>query len=309
MSYFIAGMKKHKYILTLMLFAVLLSLSGCFTRPSKYTEAKKRTVNDGYFRSDYRKVVAILPLTVKTFLPENSLGTLFQNTFLETLKNDSRDIRFVMPDAAQYPQMPRSLDSGQVMAFGRDYGFNAVVSTAVLDIQTRAEKEGIWWFKGTQHYLQIRIQAEAVDPGTGARLASEVMAREIEIDEQNAEMIKTRQPDVIPDLAEEVLDTAEDLGEIVAEKLNAHQWRGLVIGSDDGAILIAPGANAGLGAGDRFEIFDGSRTIEGVDGRHYIVPGYKKGEIAVTLVSPNTALATLSSGETPDKGDFALPMK
>lgn len=304
-------LKRNRLAMTRVLFlcAVMFVLTGCFTLPSQYMEAEKKTVNDGYSRSNYHKMVAVSPLSINTFLPDPNLGAVFQNAFVEALKDESPDTRFVMADAARYPMITSAVNNGQLVSFGREYGFNAVVSTAILDIQTRAEEEGIWLFKGTQHYLQIRIQAEAMDPGTGARLSSEIMAREIEIDDQNVQMIKARQPDLIPDLAEEVLDMAEDLGEMVAEKLDDHQWRGLVVSSDDSGVLIAPGANAGLASGDRFEIFDGSRTIKSADGTNYIVPGYKKGEIAVTSVSPHNARATLSSGEMPEAGDFVLPIE
>ena len=58
----------------------------------------------------------------------------------------------------------------------------------------------------------------------------------------------------------------------------------------------------GLKTGDILEVFDSSRTMEGVGGQRFFIPGLKIGVIEIVAITEDRLEAKLVSGEDIKKG-------
>lgn len=298
-----------------LLLPVLLLVSGCMITP-EYKAAELKTINDVDGKKRYRSKVLVVPVINRTRSVESALVAGFQETFIKEIKGEFKRGLITLPNSAEYDAVLKAFQSHAKGSTTETFletvkmgGYQAIATASFTDIQTESEDTGIWWFKDNQHSAVMRISAEVIDTGTGARLATYDSLIQIEIEDQVAAMIKKHQVVNIPGLDEEIEDAAEDLGNDIGEILADMKWRGTVIGESNGTPAFAPGGEAGIAKGDRFYIFDGSRRITGGDGISYVVPGYKTGEVTAETVFPDSVEMSLESGASPKTGDFVLPAK
>ena len=79
-------------------------------------------------------------------------------------------------------------------------------------------------------------------------------------------------------------------------------WDGYITEINGDRYVVPSGTNVGLETGDILEVFDSSRTMEGVGGQRFFIPGLKIGEIEVVTIAENRLEAKLVSGKQIKKG-------
>ncbi len=299
----------------LFLLLLFLLIAGCVFAP-EYKEAELKTINDVKAIQKYKSKTVMMPVVNRAYSVGAGLVSDFQETFAAEMKKAFKKGLITLPDSPaydalleEYQEKVKTDETSSFLDVVKQKGYQSIVTVAFMDIQTRSENEGLWWFKGIQHSVVMRISGEAIDTGTGARLASHDRLIDIEIEADVAAMIDSRQTVSIPDLDEAVLEVAEDLGETLGEMLADLRWQGIIISEAGEPITFSPGKDVGVREGDRFYVFDGSRRITGGDGVSYVIPGYKTGEIKAETLFPDRVEAVLVSGDKPKNGDFVLPVK
>ena len=70
---------------------------------------------------------------------------------------------------------------------------NAVVTPALMDIRVRTRDTGFWFFREVAYSLQIQTAAASYDAITGSRLALGILTDEVDIDENEAGIIRNGQ--------------------------------------------------------------------------------------------------------------------
>jgi hypothetical protein len=191
----------------------------------------------------------------------------------------------------------------------REQGMNAVVSPLLMDIRVRTRDTGFWVFKDVAYSLQIQTAATLYDAITGTRLALGILTEEVDIDEDQAAIVRSGQEVVVDDLAEVVQEMGEELGARMGEAIKDSQWLTSVVALEDGACVLKAGNDVGIESGDRFAVLDGSGILTGLDGQRFIVPGLKIGEITVNRVTDQESSGAPESGELPPVGSILIPIR
>lgn len=304
--------RKHKALIVVFLVASILS--GCGIA-SSYRSAHKKTIRDFSGSSDYRKVVGVLALFNTTIFTSAQVSAPFMTAFLSSLESSASDAVFVVPGKADVPPFlwnpprvtTREVDVFSLSGSARREGMNAVVSPMLMDIRLRTRDTGFWFFKDVAYSIQVQSAAAVYDTMTGARLALNILTDEVDIDEDQAGIIRNGREVEVEDLVEIVEEMGEELGERMGDAINDSQWLASVVSIEDGSCVIAAGSEVGIEAGDRFSVLDGRAVQTGLDGQRYIVPGSKIGEISISRVAPRQSFGAPDSGDMPPAGSILIP--
>jgi hypothetical protein len=231
------------------------------------------------------------------------------------LESNASDAVLMVPGKADAPPFlwnPPRIANGDIDVFtlsglARQEGLNAVVSPVLMDIRLRTRNTGFWFFKDVAYSIQIQTAAAVFDAATGARLALKIMTDEIDIDEDQAGIIRNGKEAQVDDLVESAEEMGEELGEQMGDAIKAGKWLSAVASIEDGSCVLMAGGEAGIKVGDRFSVLDGSAILTGIDGQRYIVPGSKIGEITISRVSPRQSSGEPEAGEIPPVGSILIP--
>ena len=304
-----SGLKK----IALLSLATLV-VCGCGISRS-YRPADQKTIRDFSGSSNYRKKVGIVALSNTTIFVSDQIANPFMTAFLSSMESAASDAALVVPGKSEVPPFlwnPPRIPSGDLDVFtlsglARKEGMNAVVSPLLLDIRVRDRHTGFWIFKDVAYSLQIQTAAAIYDPMTGTRLALGILTDEVEIDEQQASSIRSGQEVPVDDLVDVGEEMGEALGERMGDAISESKWLASVLSIQDGSCVISAGSEAGIKAGDRFTVLDGSGILTGLDGQRYVVPGAKIGEITISRVTPRLAFGAADAGELPPAGSILIP--
>jgi hypothetical protein len=306
--------KRLKALLPLLLTAVLL-VTGCGIA-SSYRPAKQKTVRDFSGSDKYLKKVGVVALLNNANLAGQQVPEFFMRAFLERVDAEASHALLVVPgrtEAAPFLWNPPRDANGHLNAFtlsslARQEGMNFLVSPMLMDVRVRTRDTGFWFFKDVAYSVQVQTAAAIYDTVTGSRLALGTLIDEVDIDEYDAQRIRNG-ADVIVDGLEEIAEEmGAELGERMAEAVNAGRWLASVVAVEDGACVIRAGSEVGVETGDRFAVLDGSEMLTGLDGQRYVAPGAKIEEIAINGVRPGEALGSpVSGGPVPPVGSILVP--
>jgi hypothetical protein len=307
----IAGQKRFGLLLSLL---VTLLLSGCGIS-SPYRSVDPKTIRDFSGSSKYRKVVGVLALSNATIFTSAQVSSPFMAAFLSSIESNASDAVLMVPGKAEVPPFlwkppriaKREIDAFTLSGLARQEGMNAVVSPVLMDIRLRTRNTGFWFFKDVAYSIQIQTAASVYDAATGARLALRIMTDEVDIDEDQAGIIRSGQEVQVDELVELAEEMGEKLGEWMGDAIKASKWLSAVTSIGNSSCVIAAGSEVGIEAGDRFSVLDGSAVLTGLDGQRYIVPGPKIGEITISRVSPRQSSGAPESGAIPPVGSILIP--
>ena len=113
---------------------------------------------------------------------------------------------------------------------------------------------------------------------------------------QDAEQIQ------LPALDETLNLLLIDIGDLICNAVRDQPWDGYITKIDGDRYVIPSGTKVGLKTGDILEVFDSSRTMEGVGGQRFFIPGLKIGIIEIVTISEDRLEAKLVSGKDIKKG-------
>ncbi len=297
-----------------LVLALVLVVCGC-SLPTSYRAAPQETIRDYSNRGNYLKKVGILALLNRSAFVGDQVTTPFMNAFLESIQSAAAKAVLVIPgetETASYLWNPPRIANGQLNVFtlsrlARQEGMNALASPILMDIRVRSRNTGFWIFRDVKYSLQIQTAAAIYDTITGTRLDLDVRTETIAIDPYDAERIRRGEAVIVDGLTEVVWEMGSELGERMGEAITQSQWLASVVAVEQGALVISAGSEAGIEAGDRFAVLDGSSVLTGLDGQRYIVPGVKIGSLTIDRVFGRQSLGTPTSGELPPTGSIVVP--
>ncbi len=307
--------RKNNVLQSLLLLLLLVVLvSGCGF-DSSYRTADVKTIRDYSGSSDYRKKVGVLALSNTTVFTSTQVASPFMAAFLFSMESDASDAILVVPGKTEAPAFlwnPPRVTNGDLDVFtlselARQEGMNAVVSPWLMDIRVRTRNTGFWLFKDVAYSVQIQTAATIFDTTTGTRLALGIQTDEVDIDEDQAGIIRSGQEVQVDDLVEIAEEMGKELGERMGDAISDGRWLAAVVFIEDGACVLKAGSEVGVKVGDRFSVLKGNNILTGLNGQNYIVPGPKIGEITISRVAPRQSFGIPDSGEVPPAGSILIP--
>jgi hypothetical protein len=297
------------------LLAVAFFLSGCGIAAS-YRPADRMTIRDVDGGSAYRKRVGVVALANTTIFTSDQIAVPFTESFLASMTAAGGDAIWVLPGDGDAPPFlsdpPRvaigEMDVFTLSALARQTGMNAVVTPVLMDIRVRSRNTGFWFFKAVTHSLQIQTAAALYDAITGARLDLEILTDEVEIDEQDAQIIRNGREVPVDELIEMAEKMGQKLGARMGDAVDESKWYGSVVSVENGGSVISAGSAVGIAVADRFAVLGVSGVITGLDNQRFSVPGTKIGEFTITRVDDRSAFGMPVSGDPPPVGSIVVPM-
>ena len=287
----------------LILLCLLLPfVDGCSTYMTARRTSKKiaRDAKDIVtFNEQLRKYIGLVRFENWSYYQRDDIEKVFQKQLSDILLSACPTLLLAKPEDDNYPDFltelpPRvagRVDNLNLALLGRQYGFDAIVTAAVMDISVYEEQRGIMWLRDSHSYMQIQFLVEIFDTETGAKLLNENYTHEIKIDESDFEFIRDRKPITIVQIPETIKYVASILGENACDAISGQPWKSFIISKDGGNIIISSGKNAGLEQGMTLNVYDTGNLIKGIEGERFFLPGAIKGEIRITYAHPDRAEA------------------
>ena len=194
------------------------------------------------------------------------------------------------------------LDNFSLAVIGRQAGLNAIVTGSLEDIRIIDELQGILWTKDTHHFVEVIVRVEVNDVRTATKLLDHTFLREIEIEDLDYQMVRQSNRIQLPELSQTLSQLLADVASEICHSIKDQPWTGFITRAEEGRFTISSGSEIGLEVGDRLEVYDSSRIIEGIGGQRFFTPGLQIGEIEILSLTEKKAEAGLISGENIIKG-------
>lgn len=289
----------HKCILTLSLICFFL-FAGCSTLSSNNKKSDQTTIQI----SDPAKKVGIAMVKNKTFFKDRNYEKVFQQYLIESISDSCSDMLLVKPGDAGYPdflvKLPMnhtgSIDNLGLAQLGRQAGMNAIVTGEIMGITGKEEKRGIIFFKDLHQFIYFQVKIDVYDTETGVKLIDEGYSEAIEVDELELELYKKKEVVSIYEVDDVFLKISEDIGDKICNAVNKAPWQGYITSVTENNIVISSGKEVGLVPGALLEVFTAGKTIKGVGGHQFRMPGHKTGEVKLSAVYADSCEAVFYSG-------------
>jgi hypothetical protein len=300
-----------------------LMLVGC-TRFSEVKEATKEYVDSfSVPGSQLQKKIGIVMFANKTQLKKAGLEDQFMEHLLQSIQDECSESLFLKPGNTGYPEalndLPQQpsgdIDNLYLSRTGRQLGLNAVITGALTSVSEDQEKHGMLWFKSVRPYVRVQIATAIYDSETGAKLLDESFNHRVEVEDSESDFFEETKFK-LADLDSKTLnlalteafdEIAEDMGEAICEALEDYPWKGFIASINGDKIIISSGKTAGLKPGDILEVYRTDEVYQGPHNQRFFVPGPKTGEVKITIVSPDTSVAVVVSGQDIKPGSSVIP--
>jgi hypothetical protein len=289
-----------------LLFLVCLALvggGGCSTTKRLYSKISPDS-------SGLKKRVLVLPLWDQAGLGEEKLEQL-TTQFLSLLNKDGTFViergkrSSGVSDRARSPEYGIVTDPEQARRADQ-MGMNVMLTAVFSPLETQRIKTGIWPFRKIKDETEIAMYVNAFDVINGTllltRLENVKIRPEPDILDEDEEEGAERQK-IKPDIEEKTL--AKSFSEIVdrqaagvSSALRERPWLGRIVSSDASGTTINAGSDVGVVPGTVFEVLGTGETIASASGRSLALLGPKAGEIKVTEVMKDRALASVQEGSS-----------
>jgi hypothetical protein len=279
----------------------------------KITKTTKKLARDITFAGDgLKKVVTVVGFENKSLQGTTDFQNKFHKDLIEHLNSKCEDLIVVDSGSDAQPgrltQLPK-LASGQTDNFalaviGRQLGVNAIIAGSLSNLRPTDEVEGILWMKDTQYMIEVLIRTEVYDTQTATKILDESFVHELEIDEVQYKEIQTKKTYDAAQLNEAYAQIVLDMGDRICEMVGIQLWHGYVTAIDGDKIIISGGSLVGLKPGNKLEVFDSGRILEGIDGQRFIIPRFKTAELEIVAISDNQAETAKVSGRGLKEGSI-----
>lgn len=282
-------------------------INGCssFSHIKKKTKGIVREIN--FLDENLKKKVWVTSFDNRSSWKAQNFNVFFREKLVETIKSTSSQILLIDPKEEGYSDHLPTLSSGGIDNFalakhGRLLGLNAIVTGYLADLSAEQKKRGLWWFRDTHYYLQMRIVMEVYDTETAAKLIDEDFVHKVEVDETTYQTAVSKKDENIPEIDNAFVHAANVLGEKICDAVGVEPWKGYIISKADDRLTISSGRRSGLGPGDILKVYEIGTIIEGTGGYRFFGYGHETGEIKLTDVSSDTAEGIQVSGEVKNVG-------
>ncbi|MBW2099590.1 MAG: hypothetical protein JRG68_02315, partial [Deltaproteobacteria bacterium] len=160
-------------------------INGCssFSNIKKKTKGIVREIN--FLDENLKKKVWVTSFDNRSSWKAQNFNVFFREKLVETIKDTCSQILLIDPKEEGYSDHLPILSSGGIDNFalaehGRLSGLNAIVTGYLADLSAEQKKRGLWWFKDTHYYLQMRIVMAVYDTETAAKLIDEDFVHKVE---------------------------------------------------------------------------------------------------------------------------------
>jgi len=274
-------------------------IAGCAT-------TKKITADIMGDEAGLRKKVAFFPGANRSGYGGPELGQTLLKGLEDVLTHQCQGL--LVSDSAKVRQaleaLPRSasesVDKLALAEVGRVYGLNAVVEAKVLDVRVVSEKRGVWGFRDQVSLMRASFLVVVYHIETTAMLFNEIFEEELDLSDSSlleGEGVAKDSKEAVKALVARVLPKIQ---ERVCQTLAETPWTGYIVQGEGDRYTLSSGKDVGLSAGQVLEVYKMGDPIEGLAGEVFLVPGPKIGEIRITEVNPDSALAVAVSGSELD---------
>jgi hypothetical protein len=183
-------------------------------------------------------------------------------------------------------------------------GMNVMITAVFTPFDTQRIKTGLWPFRKIKDETEIAMYVNAFDVMNGTLLLTHLESVKIRTtadifdeDEDDLAEIKKIQPEIDEKtLAKSLSEIVESQASEVSSALRGRPWYGRIISSDASGVLINAGSDVGVVPGSVFDVLGPGETITSITGQILAVPGSKVGELKVTEVMKDRALAPVPEG-------------
>jgi hypothetical protein len=302
-------------LLVVFLTTFLSLMAGCSSLSGIKNTTKRITRKFKAPDSSLKKIIGVAVFENKTSFVDQKLEENFLNTLVESLNQSCSDLILEKPGDPEYPDfltdLPKQtsglIDNLSLSKAGKQFGLNAIITSALVNIGKNRQDRGFWWFKKTNHYFLVEVFVSVYDPITGAKILDETFAHQIETEEIEGEVSSTANLINTSELTSAFEQIAPEMGERLCDAVIMQQWQGSILSIAADKIVIPFGKSVGLVPGDIFYVYQNEDTIQGVEGQKFFIPGPKTGEIKIVTVHPDTSEAIQLTGENIVPGNTIVP--
>ena len=289
--------RAFKPLMLLFLSLVFLSASGCSTTKRWYNKIAPDT-------SGLKKRILVIPFWDQAGLGDDNLAQLTEQ-FLALLNKDGAFVLERGKRSSSVRERVRSPEYGIVTdpeqaRRAEQMGMNIMLTAVFTPMETQRVKTGLWPFRKIKDETEIAMYVNAFDVINGTllltRFESVKIRTEADIFEEEDEEFAEPQK-IKPEINEKVL--SESLSEIVERQaaevssaLRERSWFGRILSSEASGTIINAGSDVGVVPGMVFEVLGRGETLPSAGGQSLSLLGPKVGEIKVTEVMKDRALAT-----------------
>jgi len=284
---------------------------GCAS-VKKAAEAPKKIARLDFIGGKYKNRIGILPFEnnagpngrgFEEFLEHEMIQGLAESCDELILLNLSEPENF-----EAFQDLPRNaegqIDNLYLAQAGRQMGLNAILAVRLVTVESYVETEGIFWFRDQVTFARVSVMADLFDPCTGSKILDASETRVVEVDTFGEE---GGAPDS-ESVEDALIEAADNLIESICEAATDHRWAAFVIAVEGEKIILSTGSQSGLEPGERLDVFDSGKIIEGAGGYRFIRPGKKTGEIEISAVYPDRSVALVVSDGDILPGNVARPL-
>lgn len=311
-------LRKKTLIMALSL-AMLGSLlaTGC-SLPRRYYPADTESIRDLPVLDRQVKRIGVSRFENRSTAPHNTIVTAFQATLSGALERNCGKVELIDgstdPDAPAFLQQPPLLEDGRMDTYAialtaRQSDFQIIFKGQLVSLRHRMERSGWASFRESHNFLDLRLQAVALDALTGVSIGQESQQISLPIDANTGAAVDAGAAADLPELEEIVNETGVDMALKLCSAIRAHPWQTVIRKIQDANMYLAARPAAGLKPGDRLAVFDGSRTMEGSSGERFVLPGFRLGTIAVKTVTDTAVVAVGEDGESFPVGSIIVPAR
>ena len=280
---------------------ILMTTIGCATWDDRDPRPPELSLPK-FISGSLHKKVALCFFDNQTQLRFDEVEQAFFKPLNDLIKAGGPNLRLYTPYDPNFPpeliqavlvDETGARDNMAIAQVARQFGFNAVIIGRLDNITGLTKKKGFWLFKKNQHYQKIMTQVDMFAAETGAKLLSEIYAKEIAISNTQFQALARSSVENSSMMIQVLSEVAEDIADDICDRLNDTAWIGFVTRVTDKMVTLSTGKEIGLEPGFKLELYSSNRIFKDANGGHFFVPGIKTGQIQITAVNANSAQATL----------------
>jgi hypothetical protein len=296
--------------------AMVLATVAC-SLPKRYYPVPEESIRDLPVLNRYVKRIGIAAFADLSGTARGDLVKSVETTLSAAIDRNCGEVAVILSTAADAPaflKIDPQMDKGAADTFtmaqtARRSGFQMIVRGRLLSLNHRVDRSGWARFRESHHFLDLRLQAEAVNAITAAKIAQHSETITLPVDEETGAAIDAGERFDLPELAEALTDVSIDLALKLCISIRAHPWETVIRTVRGGDMVLAAAPAAALQPGDRLAVFDGRRTITGYDGERFILPGFRQGTVVVAAESGGELLVTGEAGGVFPVGSILVPVR
>jgi hypothetical protein len=175
-------------------------------------------------------------------------------------------------------------------------GMNVLLTAVISPIDFTSRRAGIWPFRKVRHEGEVSMVVNAFDLITGtlflSHLESEKIRAEVDIFAEEGGDTSTKPQIDSGDLEKALAQIVNSQASAVSEALSEQPWSGKIVSVEGNKITISAGRDVGVTEGQVFDVYGEGEPIRSEDGSLVAPLGLKLGEIKVTEVEGDQAIAT-----------------